>query len=209
MVLFVQIVPKLQKNRSEAQGTVSAVAQAQSAAGKGGKGSFGFVSFFLAALIGILVGSFKIKAFSLTITGGCLIVGLLFGAAGHVGRIDLTPSSSMLNLLRELGLVLFLAGAGVSGGASFYKYFQPIYFLYGALMTTLPMLIGYVAAKKVVRLELFDNLGSITGGMTSTPALGVLIRASGSNDVASSYAATYPIALFLVVVTAQIIMQFL
>ena len=54
-------------------------------------------------------------------------------------------------------------------------------------------------------LPLFNNLGSLTGGMTSTPALGTLINVTGTEDVASAYAATYPIALISVVLCSQFI----
>ena len=76
-------------------------------------------------------------------------------------------------------------------------------FVYGAIMTLLPMIVGYFVAAKVLKLSLLNNLGSITGGMTSTPALGTLIAVAGTDDVASAYAATYPIALVSVVLASQ------
>ena len=76
-------------------------------------------------------------------------------------------------------------------------------FVYGAVMTLLPMLVGYLIAAKVLKLRVLNNLGSITGGMTSTPALGTLIQVAGTEDVASAYAATYPIALVAVVLASQ------
>ena len=82
------------------------------------------------------------------------------------------------------------------------RYFA-LYTVYGAVMTLIPMLVGYVVAAKLLKLSLFNNLGSITGGMTSTPALGALINTSGTPNVASAYAATYPIALVLVVLASQ------
>lgn len=76
-------------------------------------------------------------------------------------------------------------------------------FVYGAIMTLLPMIVGYFVAAKMLKLSLLNNLGSITGGMTSTPALGTLIAVAGTDDVASAYAATYPIALVSVVLASQ------
>lgn len=76
-------------------------------------------------------------------------------------------------------------------------------FVYGAIMTLLPMIVGYFVAAKMLKLSLLNNLGSITGGMTSTPALGTLISVAGTDDVASAYAATYPIALVSVVLASQ------
>ena len=172
----------------------------------------GLGAFGLAALIGIVIGNIKIPltsqglsgtCFSLTTTGGALITSLLFGHFSHIGRVNIMPEKKTLEVLRELGLMIFLIGAGVAGGASFVKYFKPVYFLYGALMTLVPMLIGYVIATKVLKLSLLNSLGSITGGMTSTPALGTLIHVAKTEDVAAAYAATYPIALLAVVLVSQ------
>ena len=104
--------------------------------------------------------------------------------------------------------MLFLVGAGVQGGAGFVETLRSeggMLFVYGAVMTLIPMLVGYVVAAKLLKLSLFNNLGSITGGMTSTPALGTLIDVAGTDDVASAYAATYPIALVSVVLSSQFI----
>ena len=76
-------------------------------------------------------------------------------------------------------------------------------------MTIAPMIIGFLMAKYLLKLPLFNNLGSITGGMTSTPALGTLIHVAGTEDVASAYAATYPIALISVVLVSQFLIIFL
>ena len=74
-------------------------------------------------------------------------------------------------------------------------------------MTAIPMFVGYFFAKHVLKISLFNNLGSITGGMTSTPALGTLVHVAGTDNVASSYAATYPIALVLVVLVSQFLIM--
>lgn len=110
--------------------------------------------------------------------------------------------------MRELGLMLFLIGAGVAGGASFVQYFKAVYFIYGIIMTLVPMVIGYIFAKFVLKMPLLNNLGSITGGMTSTPALGTLIHVAGTEEVASAYAATYPIALVAIVLVSQLVIRF-
>ena len=72
-------------------------------------------------------------------------------------------------------------------------------------MTVVPMLAGYIVAKYLLKMSLLNSLGSITGGMTSTPALGTLIHVVGSDDIASAYAATYPVALIAVVLISQLI----
>ena len=72
-------------------------------------------------------------------------------------------------------------------------------------MTTVPMIAGYLIARYVFKLSILNNLGSITGGMTSTPALGTLIATAGTDEVSAAYAATYPFALVAVVLAAKII----
>ena len=159
-------------------------------------------------MFGILLGSVKFfNFFSLTTTGGALLVSLVFGHFGHIGRADLMPSKKVLETFRELGLMVFLIGAGVSGGMSFVRYFKPIYFVYGIFMTLLPMVVSYIVAKHVLKMNLLNILGSITGGMTSTPALGTLIHVAGTSNVASAYAATYPIALIAVVLVSQLLVR--
>ena len=122
-----------------------------------------------------------------------------------MGNLDLRIFKTTLNFLRELGLALFLIGAGVPGGVNFISNIRLSYFLYGVVITLVPMILGYIIAKKVFKVDLFNALGSITGGMTSTPALGALIHTAGTDDVAASYAATYPIALVCVVLATKII----
>ena len=78
-------------------------------------------------------------------------------------------------------------------------------FLAGVVITIIPMVVGFLFARYICKLPLLNNLGSITGGMTSTPALGTLISTAGTDDVAGAYASTYPIALVLVVLATQLI----
>ena len=166
---------------------------------------FGFCAFSLVAVLGVFFGSFKFGNFSLTTTGGCLILALIFGHFQKIGKICIMPKTETLQVFRELGLMLFLIGAGVAGGASFVKYFEWVYFIYGIIMTLLPMIVGFIFAKFVLKLNLLNNLGSICGGMTSTPALGTLIGTAKTEKVAGAYASTYPIALVAVVLVSQIL----
>jgi len=218
VVLFVQIIPRILKvdvTKKIAAADGDEALEAEKKQGKRGAGSFnvesrGFMPFALAVLLGSLIGAIKIPVgsgtFSLGTTGGVLMSALLLGHLGHIGRLNVRVKDTTLNIFQELGLMLFLIGAGVAGGANFAKYFKPIYFLYGALMTVIPMVIGFLFAKHVLKISLLNNLGSITGGMTSTPALGTLVSMTGSNDVVAAYASTYPIALLMVVLAAQFIL---
>lgn len=212
VVLFVQLIPRFEKADMEAERarlTVSAEEKKKEGPAKMVElDPFGFCAFSIAAVLGMILGSIKVAGFSLTVTGGCIIMALILGHFGRVGKISIMPKTTTLRVFRELGLMLFLIGAGVAGGASFIQYFKPIYFVYGIFMTLIPMVIGFIFAKFVLKLPLLNNLGSITGGMTSTPALGTLIATAGTEDVASAYAATYPIALISIVITAKLIIQF-
>ena len=209
VVLFVQIIPKILGADMAEERKKIVVASTGTAKKFSGKlievDTFGFMPFSLAAVLGILVGSVKFGNFSLTTTGGCLLISLLLGHFGHFGKLSMTPNNETLKVFRELGLMLFLIGAGIPGGANFVKYFKGVYFIYGIIMTTLPMVAGYLFARYVLRLSLLNNLGAITGGMTSTPALGTLINTAGTEDVASAYASTYPVALIAVVIVSQVL----
>lgn len=211
VVLFVQIVPKMVKaNMAEERKLLVIADSGKSEKKYSGKiiemDEFGFMPFSLASIIGIFIGSIKFGNFSLTTTGGCLLVSLIFGHFSHFGAVSVMPKESTLKVFREFGLMLFLIGAGIPGGASFAEYFKAVYFLYGVAMTLIPMIIGFFFAKYVLKLNLLNNLGSITGGMTSTPALGTLISTAGTEDVASAYASTYPVALIAVVIVSQILL---
>ena len=212
VVLFVQLIPKIMGADVAAErAKITATDVGEKKVYKGKiieMDDFGLMPMALAILIGVVVGSLKFGNFSLTTTGGCLLAGLLFGHFQHIGPFGLMPKVNTLKVLRELGLVFFLMGAGISGGSRFIELFEGIYFVYGMIMTIMPMIIGFIFAKFVLKLPLFNNLGSITGGMTSTPALGTLISVTGTEDVASAYAATYPIALISVVFAAQLIIIF-
>jgi len=168
---------------------------------------YGFFPFVLAIVLGSVIGAIEIPGinFSLGTSGGTLIAGLIIGHFGHIGSIDCRVKRETLSIFRELGLCLFLIGAGVPGGVNFISNVRLSYFIYGALITLIPMIIGFIFGKYVFNMSIFNNLGSITGGMTSTPALGALIATAGTEDVTSAYAATYPIALFCVVLASRII----
>ncbi len=180
----------------------------------------GLMPFALAIVAGLILGSITIPlsgqgydgpCFSLGTTGGVLIMCLVFGHFGHFGKLSLEIPEKTLKVCREFGLMLFLLGAGFHGGVSLVeqvsKYGGGIVawgFIGGALMTIVPMLVGLLLAKLLMKLPLLNSLGSITGGMTSTPALGALIRTAKTDDVASAYASTYPIALVLIVLACQL-----
>ena len=184
---------------------------------------FGLAAFGIAVVLGLLLGSVKIpltsagydgSCFSLGMTGGPLIMALIIAHFGCIGRMNMRVNTQVLKIFREFGLVLFLLGAGVEGGVQLVEQIQNsqyglmivLYgFIAGVVITLIPMVVGYIFARKICKLPLLSTLGSITGGMTSTPALGTLIAVAETDDVAGAYASTYPIALVLIVFACQII----
>lgn len=224
VVLFVQLLPKFLKvdmNKEREYLKLGASEHVRDYSRYFKCEDFGFMPFGLAIIAGLVLGSITIPltgagyegpCFSLGTTGGVLIMCLVFGHFGHLGRLSLEVKEGTLKVLREFGLALFLLGAGVHGGVSLVEQVSKFGgaivawgFFGGALMTLFPMLVGFVLGKYVLKLPLLNNLGSITGGMTSTPALGTLIATAKTDDVASAYASTYPIALVLIVLASQLI----
>ncbi len=181
---------------------------------------FGFTALAIAIVCGLILGGIKIPLFnginfSLGTTGGVLIMCLIFGHFGKIGKLSMQIPEATIKTLKELGLMLFLIGAGVDGGVSLVSAIGGDAgivvwgFLGGAVMTIVPMVVGFFLGKYVLKLPLLSNLGSITGGMTSTPALGTLISTAETDDVAGAYASTYPIALVLIVIACNLLINLL
>ncbi len=229
VVLFVQLMPKFLKADMAKERECLKLGEAEAVRdySKYFKcEEFGFLPFGLAVAAGLLFGSINIPltgkgyngpCFSLGTTGGVLIMCLVFGHFGHIGKLSLEVPERTLKVLREFGLALFLLGAGFEGGVALVQEIKAaggvaivIWGLFGgAVMTVVPMVVGYFLGRYVLKLPLLNNMGSITGGMTSTPALGTLIATAKTDDVASAYASTYPIALVLIVLASQLMVTLL
>ena len=225
VVLFVQLMPKFTKANMDAERAKLKVDGEEVKEKKQGLftcDNFGLMPLALAIVCGLIVGAIKIPltadgyngaCFSLGTTGGVLIMCLVFGHFGKIGKISLEVPEYSAKVLRELGLMLFLIGAGVDGGVSLVSQINAnsngamivVWGLVGGMIMTLtPMVVGYFLGKHLLKLPLLNNLGSITGGMTSTPALGTLINTAETEDVAGAYASTYPIALVLIVLACNL-----
>ncbi|MBR2321380.1 MAG: permease [Clostridia bacterium] len=224
VVLFVQLLPKFLKadmNKERELLKLGATEEKRDYSKYFKCEDFGFMPFALAIIAGLLLGSINIPltgdgyngpCFSLGTTGGVLIMCLVFGHFGHIGKLSLEVKEGTLKVLREFGLALFLIGAGFEGGVALVQEVSNAGgaaivvwgFIGGAVMTLIPMVVGFIVGKYVLKLPMLNSLGSITGGMTSTPALGTLISTAETDDVASAYASTYPIALILIVLASQL-----
>ena len=221
VVLFVQLMPKILKSDMAKERSFlkpEVLEQAEKTVDKSKLfkcDDFGFTALALAIVSGLILGAIKIPlfagaVFSLGTTGGVLIMCLVFGHFGRIGKLSLEIPETTLKALKELGLMLFLIGAGVEGGVSLIDAVSGDAgiivwgLLGGALMTMVPMIAGFFLGSKLLKLPLLNNLGSITGGMTSTPALGSLIATAETDDVAGAYASTYPISLVLIVLSCNL-----
>lgn len=102
--------------------------------------------------------------------------------------------------------MLFLAGAGVQGGATLVETLRThglTMFATGVFITLIPLFLGYVVARRVFRMSLPEALGSICGSMTSTPALGAITAKTDKQAPVIAYATAYPAALILMAVLAK------
>ncbi len=228
VVLFVQLLPKFLKsdmNHERELLKIGASEEQKDFSKFFMPDALGLTAFGLAIVAGLLLGSIVIPltgagyggpTFSLGTTGGVLIMTLVFGHFGHFGKLSLQVPHETLKTLKEFGLALFLLGAGFEGGVALVGEISTHGgaivawgFIGGALMTIIPMVVGFFIAKYLMKLPLLNNLGSITGGMTSTPALGTLCKTAGTDDVAGAYASTYPIAVVLIVLACQLMITLL
>ena len=164
-------------------------------------------------ILGVLFGKINISfsdslSFSPGLTGGVLMVALVLSAIGKTGPIIWSMSGPANQLLRQLGLLLFLAEVGTSAGKNLVATFQEsglLMFGVGAAITLVPMLVAAIIGRLVFKISLLDLLGTITGGMTSTPGLAAADSMVDSNIPSVAYATVYPIAMVFLILFIQII----
>ena len=165
----------------------------------------GLVAGVLLGMVSFGLGGSQL---SLGMAGGPLLVALVLGHFGRIGPVaGYLPRASRL-LLQELGLVFFLADAGVKAGGQL----VPVLSQYSASLlgaaagiAFIPMVAGFVVARWALRMDLLQSLGAICGGMTSTPGLGVITSRTDHETPVISYATIYPVALILLTVCARLL----
>lgn len=169
---------------------------------------FSIISFALVCFIGYLIGSIKVYMgplgyVSLESTGGVLIGALLLGYIGKLGPISFRMDPKVLGIVRELGLAFFLAIVGLNYG------YGAVDALMGSGITlalvslfvgAVACMAGFLVGRYVFKLNWIMLSGAICGGMTSTPGLGAATEAVGSDEPGAGYGATYPFALFGMVI---------
>ena len=172
-----------------------------------------FFPIAMGIVLGVLFGKLNISfgdgmSFSPGLTGGVLMMALFLSAVGKTGPILWSMSGHANQLLRQLGLLLFLAEVGTSAGKNLVSTFQESGFLLfgvGALITIVPMLVAAIVGRMVFKISMLDLLGTITGGMTSTPGLAAADSMTDSNIPGVAYATVYPIAMVFLILFIQFI----
>jgi len=171
------------------------------------------ISLAIGIALGLFLGMVPVGlpgggTISLGSAGGPLLVALVLAHFGRIGFLRGSMPRASRMLLTEMGLVFFLAGAGVSAGAQFFQALGkqgPGLLLLGFVVTTLPLLAGWLYGTRVLRIPLPEVLGACCGGMTCTPALGALSAQTDSDIPAVAYAAVYPLGLVFVTLFAQLV----
>jgi putative transport protein len=174
-----------------------------------------FLPISLGIVFGILLGYLEISfhgqfSLGLGLSGGILIMAIILSGIGKTGPIVWTMSGSANQLLRQLGLLFFLAGVGTRAGGHLIETIVssgPMLLIVGFAITVLPMAIALLANKYFFKLNLFELLGTITGGMTSTPGLAACDSLTSSNAPGKAYAAVYPIAMVVLIIFVQILIR--
>lgn len=172
-------------------------------------------TIFIGIFVGIVFGSIPISLPSmpvplkLGIAGGPLIIAILIGRYGHkIGLVTYTTTSANL-MLREIGLVLFLASVGIKAGASFVDTVVAgdgaLYVLSGLLITVIPILIVGTIARKFYKLNYYTVMGMLAGSYTDPPALAYANSVCSKDAPAVGYSTVYPLSMFLRILTAQLI----
>ncbi|MCR8918224.1 MULTISPECIES: putative transporter [Bacteroides] len=177
------------------------------------------VTIFAGILCGIIFGSLPIAIpgmptpVKLGLAGGPLIISILIGRFGYKVKLVTYTTMSANLMLREVGLVLFLASVGIKAGENFVQTVIEgdglLYVGVGFLITFLPLIIIGAVARWHHKVNYFTLMGLIAGSNTDPPALAYANQTSGNDAPAVGYSTVYPLAMFLRILTAQLLILLL
>ena len=174
------------------------------------------ISIFVGIMVGILVGILPIAIpgvpvpVKLGLAGGPLVVAILLGRYGPSMRMATYTTNSASLMLRELGIAFFLASVGLAAGDGFADAFMNgngfLYMGYGVLITMIPLIIIGIVARKVFAINYHSIVGLMAGATTDPPTLAYAATLSEKNSSAVAYSTVYPLAMFLRIITGQILL---
>jgi putative transport protein len=175
-------------------------------------------TIFVGIFLGLIFGSFPLAIpgmpvpVKLGLAGGPLIIAILIGRYGYKIHLVTYTTTSANMMLREIGLVLFLASVGIKAGAGFFETVIDgdglLYVLTGFLITIIPILIVGPIARMRFKFNYFTIAGMIAGTYTDPPALAYSNSICSKEAPALGYSTVYPLAMFLRIFTAQIVVLF-
>ena len=175
-------------------------------------------TIFVGVFIGILFGSIPVAIpgipvpIKLGIAGGSLIIAILIGRYGYKVHLVTYTTTSANMMLREIGLMLFLASVGIKAGDGFLETViqgDGVKYVYtGFLITIIPILIIGIIARKKYKFNYFTIMGMIAGTYTDPPALAYANSICSKEAPSIGYSTVYPLSMFLRIFTAQIIVLF-
>lgn len=174
------------------------------------------ITLFVGIFLGILCGSLPIAfpgmptPVKLGLAGGPLVVAILIGRFGHKLHLVTYTTQSANLMVREIGIVLFLASVGIEAGANFVDTVIHgdglLYVGCGFLITIIPLLIIGIIARYYYKVNYFMLMGLIAGSNTDPPALAYSNQATGSDAPAVGYSTVYPLSMFLRILAGQMIL---
>jgi putative transport protein len=172
-----------------------------------------FLPIALGILLGILLGEITIPLFGsvqfkLGLTGGVLISALVLSKVGKTGSIVWNVSGTANMFLRKLGLIMFLSVVGTHAGEQLVETIQTNgirYLVSGIVITLVPMVLTITLGYCLLKMNFLSLIGSLTGSMTSTPALSAVEPMTGTNAPQIAYATVYPFALVLLIIVSQLL----
>jgi putative transport protein len=172
------------------------------------------IPIFVGIFLGVVLGSIPIfipglpAPAKLGLAGGPLVIAILIGHVGRIGRHDFYMSPGAIMMLRELGITLFLACVGLLSGSQFVNTVYNggyMWMLYGAIITFVPIMIISIIAR-LMKINYLKICGVISGAMTDPPALEFANSLAQSEAQSTAYATVYPLTMFLRILFAQILM---
>jgi putative transport protein len=175
------------------------------------------VTFLLGLVLGVLLGNVAVPfpngmVLQLGNAGGVFLVGLLIGHFGHIGTLRLWVPPAARNITRELGLMLFLAGAGTSAGVYLVDIVQQSGWSLvaaGLAVTAVSTITALVLMLTVYRMTLLSMLGTLSATMTNPPALNAAQSQAETDLPTVAYASVYPVALIFKILLAQVLVEVL